>query len=141
MTPATERFLKAISYPERVDSDGAASTLLVDGLSIRCEDKGGRIVLSWDLGAEAAGVALPQFARYAAGRILKEDAVLAYGRMGASTTCFLWQDAPSDAGAGELVRLFETFMDSCDWWRERIKGRSAGAAEPTSEEKTMVIRP
>lgn len=133
--------MKAISYPERVDSDGAVSTLLVDGMSIQCEDKGGRIVLSWDLGPEASGIALPQYARYAAGRILKEEAVLAYGRMGANTTCFLWQDAPSDAGASELLRLFETFMDSCDWWRERIKGRAVGGAQPPSEETTMVIRP
>ena len=139
MTAGIEKFLRAISYPERVDSDGAGVALLVDGMSIWCEEKSGRIILSWDL--EASGMQLGQLARYAAGRILREEAVLAYGRIGGRTSCFLWQDAPVEADSSELLRLFESFMNSCDWWRERIKGRPAGEEEPGIAEKTMVIRP
>ncbi len=142
MTPSLEKFLKAIGYPDKVESDGASAALLVDGASVFCEDRGNRLVLSFDLGEEASGTSLPRFAQYAAGRILKEDAVLAYGRLGAKETCFLWQDAPADAAPGELLRFFETFLNSCDWWRERCGGRAESSEGlPPSPDKTMMIRP
>ncbi len=142
MTQTLERFLKAVDYPDKADGDGASAVLLVDGAAVLCEDRGDRVVLSFDLGEEASGASLPKFAQYAAGRILREEAVLAYGRMGAKDTCFLWQDAPADAATAELLRLFETFMNSCDWWRERCGGRAAGGEDaPPSSGRTMMIRP
>ena len=70
-----------------------------------------------------------------AGRLLREDAVLAAdpGAPGA----FLWQDAPTTADAPALVHLFETFLDSCDWWRARV----AGDAERPESVPAMMIRP
>jgi hypothetical protein len=142
MTQSLERFLKAIGYPDKVDSDGASAALLVDGAVVSCEDRGDRLVLSFDLGEEASGAALPRFAQYAAGRILKEDAVLAFGRLGARETCFLWQDAPADAAPGELLHFFESFLNSCDWWRERCGGHAESSEDlPLSPDKTMMIRP
>jgi len=65
--------------------------------------------------------------------MLREDATLAHG----SRAAFLWQDAPADADARALVRLFETFADSCDWWRARLDERGGGAVEISE----AVIRP
>jgi hypothetical protein len=66
--------------------------------------------------------------------MLREEATLAYGKGGV----FLWQDAPADADDRALVRLFETFADSCDWWRARVEERGKGDMVEISE---AVIRP
>ena len=76
----------------------------------------------------------PALAAYAAGRMLREDAALAYGDGGV----FLWQDAPADADDRAFVKLFESFADSCDWWRARVDERGKGGAGEISE---SVIRP
>ena len=77
---------------------------------------------------------IPTLAAYAAGRMLREDATLAYGKH----STFLWQDASADASDQALVRLFETFVDSCDWWRARVDERGKVDAVEISE---AVIRP
>ena len=51
---------------------------------------------------------------------------------------FLWQEAPAESDGHALVRLFETFMDSCDWWRARLAAGPAERSEPAPE---MMIRP
>ena len=99
---------------------------------------------------------IPMLAAYAAGRMLREDAVLAYGRWSKvrklkveslesdsrlpdfQISTFLWQDAPEDSDDRTLVKLFETFVDSCDWWRARVEERRKGDAVEISE---AVIRP
>ena len=110
---------------------GESFTLRVDGREVFVEESAGRIVLSHVLTDDASMI--PTLAAYAAGRMLREDAALSYGR----NSAFLWQDAPSDAGERALVRLFETFSDSCDWWRARVDERGGGSAEISE----AVIRP
>ena len=137
-TRGIERFLEAIGYPDRPDanaSGASAFTLRVDGAEALVEEIGGRIVLSMDLGA--ADASLPTLARYASGRILKENAALSWD---AKRGAFIWQDESADADANSLLRLFETFMDSCDWWRERV---GVGESHPQTESvpESMVIRP
>ncbi|MBR1588327.1 MAG: hypothetical protein IJ658_08400 [Kiritimatiellae bacterium] len=123
---------EAIGYPERMPEGALAATLRVDGAEVSAAVTGDRIVLSQRLTGEADK--MPSLAGYAAGRMLREEAVLAYG----DGVSFLWQDASARAGDQALVRLFESFMDSYDWWRARVEG--------TREEKMagfpeMVIRP
>ena len=129
---AVERLLAAIEYPERALNADGSSTLRVDGREMLVEEAAGRIVISHVLTED--GSLFPTLAAYAAGRMLREDATLAHGKQAA----FLWQDAPADADDRTLVRLFETFADSCDWWRARVDERGKGGAAEISE---AVIRP
>lgn len=158
---SVERLLKAIGYPERIPDGSSAYTLRVDGMEVVAEEANGRLVLSCALTDDDS--LLPTLASYAAGRMLREDAVLAYGAVGLSTTqrrndptmqrsndatekrtddtAFLWQSAPADADEHVLLRLFETFTDSCDWWRTRVNALRGGEADAASVPETMVIRP
>ena len=141
---AIERLVDAIGYPDRVPDGAQSFTLRADGAEILAEESSGRIVLSHRLTDDESR--LPSLAAYAAGRMLREDATLSFGQPGLSVSglppaAFLWQDAPATAGAHDLLRLFETFMDSCDWWRERVEGQRASAAGPSDDSETMVIRP
>lgn len=129
---AIERLAKAIEYPDRMPEGSLTAVLRVDGAEISAAVTGDRLVLSQRLTGEADK--LPALAGYAAGRMLREEAVLAYG----DGAVFLWQDASADAGEQALVRLFESFMDSCDWWRARV---DASRAEEKTEFPEMMIRP
>ena len=128
------RLMDVIGYPERVPEGAASFTFRVDGMEILAEERDGRLVLSRIL--TDSDELLPALAGYAAGRILREEAVLAAERN--TGGAFLWQDAPATADAKSLVRLFETFLDSCDWWRSRVSGDTANMSEPAPE---MMIRP
>lgn len=132
---ATIRLLAAIDYPERPATGAAAVPLLVDGGMIVAEDVGGRLRLVCRLTDDADD--LPRLAAYAAGRMLREDAVLAGDAAGA----FLWQEAPAGADAHRLRRLFEAFADSCDWWRARVEARRSADASSDSPFSEMIIRP
>lgn len=129
---ALERLLAAIEYPERIPNADGLFTLRVDGKEVLAEESAGRIVLSHVLTEDDSMI--PTLAAYAAGRMLREDATLAYGK----NSTFLWQDAPADADDRTLVRLFESFADSCDWWRARVDERGKVGAIEMSE---AVIRP
>ena len=129
---AADRLLVAIGYPEKISSADGPFTLRVDGLEVLVEEAAGRIVLSIALTEDES--MLPTLAAYAAGRMLREEATLAYGK----GSVFLWQDAPTDADDRTLVRLFESFADSCDWWRARVEERGKGDAVEISE---AVIKP
>ena len=139
---AAERFLVAIGYPERMPKTDAPFTLRVDGKEMFVEESAGRIILSIVL-TENDSI-LPLLAAYAAGRILHENATLAYGSLDGKTSklqkqnVFLWQDAPADADDRTLVRLFESFADSCDWWRARVDEHGK---EDSVEISEAVIRP
>ena len=129
---AADRLLAAIGYPERMPNTDEPFTLRVDGKEMLVEESAGRIVLSHVLTEDDS--LLPTLAVYAAGRMLREEATLAHGR----TSAFLWQDAPANADDHALVRLFETFADSCDWWRARVDEREKDNSVEMSE---AVIRP
>ena len=129
---AADRLLAAIGYPERIPNTDAPFTLRVDGREVLVEMSAGRIVLSVALTEDESMI--PALAAYAAGRMLREEATLAY----AKGNVFLWQDAPVDADDRTLLRLFESFTDSCDWWCARVEERGKGDAVEISE---SVIRP
>ncbi|MBQ6141291.1 MAG: hypothetical protein IJI54_08385 [Kiritimatiellae bacterium] len=133
MKTAIERLIDAIGYPDGAPAGALSSVLRVDGAEVSAEVHDGMLVLSQALTDN--GSLLPALASYAAGRMLKEDAVLAYGEGGA----FLWQSAPADSDEHGLLRLFETFMDSGDWWRARMDALAGREEAPPPE--TVMIRP
>lgn len=126
-------FVKSIDYPEEVPVGATSFTLQVDGAEIVATAAGGALRLVCRLTDDAAE--LPRLAEYAAGRMLREDAALACDGNGA----FLWQETAAAADAHALRRTFETFADSCDWWRARLEERPADAEAPSFPE--MMIRP
>ena len=134
-TDRLEHFLKSVGYPDRVPEGSSSFTMRVDGMEIVAREADGRIVLSYSLSGDSA--IAPTLCSYAAGRILREDAVLTCDK----SSAFLWQDAPASSGAREMVRLFETFVDSCDWWRERVDALKGGATASRAPDDAMVIRP
>ena len=130
---AIERLLEAVGYPERASGGATSFTLQVDGGEIVAVETGNALRLVCRLMDDAAE--LPRLAEYAAGRMLREEATLACDREGA----FLWQEIPAAADAHDMQRGFETFCDSCDWWRARLEG---GRDEsPPSQFPEMMIRP
>ena len=134
-TDRLEHFLKSVGYPDRVLEGSSSFTMRVDGMEIVAREAGGRIVLSYSLSGDSA--IAPTLCSYAAGRILREDAVLTCDK----SSAFLWQDAPASSSDREMVRLFETFVDSCDWWRERVDALKGGATASSAPDDAMVIRP
>lgn len=137
MKTAIERLADAVGYPERVPEGALSFTFRVDGAELRAEESDGRVVLTCLLtDAEAL---VPTLAQYAAGRMLKEEAVLSYGQPGPSA--FLWQEASAEADARGLLRLFESFANSCDWWRERVDALRGGGAQRSDGAEMMMIRP
>jgi len=138
-----ERLLMAIGYPERMSKNSVAFTLRVDGAEVEAEEMDGRLVLSCALTDDET--LLPTLATYAAGRMLREDATLSYGvaegRGPSNYQAFLWQDVPDDTDEHGLLRLFETFMDSCDWWRARVEALRGNDTAVSSVPETVMIRP
>lgn len=132
---AAERLAAAIGYPDAPAGGGSGPSIFrVDGAEVLCEETDGRIVLSCRLGGDESR--LGALAAFAPGRMLKEDAILAW-----DGGAVLWQDAPAAADRHALLRLFETFMDSCDWWRERAGSAGAAAESESHGPETFVIMP
>jgi len=127
------RFARAIRYPEEVPAGATAYSFVVDDGRIEAEATAGRLVLTRELAA-AEDTDLALFAGYAAGRVRKEDAVLAYDPGG--DRLILWQELSAKADEALLLRFFEVFASSCDWWLARVKGAETSASIPE-----MVIRP
>lgn len=121
MPNALENLCKAIAYPDPVPEGAAAFQLRVDGGRVAARLMGSRLVLS--RGITRAEDDLPKLAGYAAGRLLKEEAVLAWDETAAE--CILWQECPANASGAQLVRFFENFMTSCDWWLARVADMQA----------------
>lgn len=132
---ALDRFTAAIGYPsDEASPEGGALSLIVDGMNLELRESDGRLVLSRVLGSfDDAG--LQRLAGYAAGRMLKEDAVLSWDP--ASDGVMLWQDVPAGASDGQLRRVFELFCASCDWWTARVDEEGA----PGERVPEMMIRP
>lgn len=134
MTTAIQRLLAVIGYPaEDVSAGRGVVAIKVDGQTVRVSEENGRLLLACPLEV-ADDQALSRFARYAAGRLLKEDATLAWDPR--SEELILWQGVPASSGDGALKRVFEVFMASSDWWLGRAKENVAGAQIPE-----MMIRP
>ncbi len=118
---ATSRLLRAIGYPEEVTGDSAKCILQVDNGEITASDDGSRLVLRASLmpcGEESAAEKIQTLVGFAAGRMLRESAVLAYDPQ--ADAVILWQATNSHAGPMALRAFFEQFTASWDWWRERV---------------------
>ena len=112
-----ERLAAAIGYPsDEISPVNGVLSLLVDGAKVEVREAGGRMVFSRSLG-KFDDDSLRRLAGYAAGRVMKEDAVLAWEP--ASDDLFLWQDVPTSASDVQLRRVFDVFCASCDWWLAR----------------------
>lgn len=119
MANALERFVQILGYPEDVPAGARTFTLVVDGGEIEAEERDGRLVLTKALCAAEEEADLAALAGYAAGRMLKEEAVLAWDAV--REVPILWQDVAAGAGAAQLRRFFEVFAASCDWWEARAR--------------------
>ena len=148
MKNAIERLIEAIGYPERAPEDALSFTLQLDGADVLADERSGRLRLALSLSDDEN--LFPKFAAYAAGRMLREEATLTVGELSAGSspaapqpsgnqTLFLWQDVPASAGGHALARLFETFIDSCDWWRARVEEQTGNEERATPE--LFMIRP
>lgn len=119
MATALERFVQVLGYPGSVPVGARTFTLVVDGGEIEAEERDGRLVLTKALCAAEEEADLAALAGYAAGRMLKEEAVLAWDAVREAP--ILWQDVAAGAGAAQLRRFFEVFAASCDWWEARAR--------------------
>ena len=132
MKNAIERLAEAIGYPDRVPEAAKSFVFKVDDRLVRARLSGGRLILQWDFPEE---LQLEPLAGFAAGRILREEAVLAWDP--ATERAILWQGAASDADANGLVKAFQSFLNSRDWWEARVEELSA----PKVKLADLVITP
>lgn len=123
----------AINYPEQVPDRGGVYTFRVDGGDIVAEIVGRRLVLKRVL--DITEEDLPRFAEYAAGRLLREDAVFSWDDR--ADQAILWREMPMQARPAEIVAAFEDFVDSCDWWVQRVNELQA----PPTVFPDILIRP
>ena len=133
MKNAIERLCDAIAYPDPVPEGSTAFNLRVDGGDIMARILGKRLILSRVIDRDEKD--LPKLAAYAAGRILKEDAVLAWDER--LSACIIWPELQESADAMQLTRFFEEFTHSCDWWVARTGELNA----PPVVFPDIVIRP
>ena len=134
-----EVLANAIEYPDEVPSGSRDYLFAIDDFEVRAVETGGRLRLSATVFAPARDGSederLTELAAYVPGRILKEEAALAWDPDADSLV--LWQEMPTTVGANDLRRFFDVFAASCDWWIERV--RQASAPAPAYPE--MVILP
>lgn len=128
-----KQLAQAIHYPEQVSDQASVYVFRVDGGDIVAEIVGRRLVLKRVL--EVSEEELPRFAEYAAGRLLREDAVFAWDDR--ADQAILWREMPMQGRAVEIVAAFEDFVDSCDWWIQRVNELQA----PPTVFPDILIRP
>lgn len=116
MKNALENLCEAIGYPDPLPAGAEAFQLRVDGGVVNARLLDGRLVLSREISRAEAD--LPKLAAYAAGRLLKEEAVLSWDEV--AKACFLWQECPANASSTQLLHFFEIFLAACDWWLARV---------------------
>ena len=123
----------AIGYPEKVPDSADVFTFSVDGGAIVAQCLDSRLILKLYL--EISFEDLNVFAAYAAGRMLREEAVLAWDER--AERAFLWREIPEKADASVMRAAFEEFADSCEWWLQRV----AEIDVPKSAFPDILIRP
>ena len=129
------RLARAIGYPDAVAADAARVALLVDGAEVVASEEGGRALLHATVCAAPSDAILASLAGFAAGRALREEAVLAYEPK--ADAAILWQAAPAAADALALRAFFRAFTASWDWWR----ARAAELESPQPSFPEVMIRP
>lgn len=128
-----KKLCDAIEYPEPPPANAMSFVMRVDGSNVLARQQGSKLILSKVIDQQENN--LEKLCSYAAGRILKEEAVLSWDDR--SEACILWQSCSANADAAELKSFFETFMNSCDWWVARAV--EMGAPPPVFP--NIVIRP
>jgi len=118
------RLAVAIGYPEEVPEDAVSFTFLVDDADVDASAEGARLVLRRTLAIEPEAASLAKFAGYAAGRLMKEEAAIAWDPR--EKALVLWQECPVSADDDLLRRFFEVFLTSCDWWAARAGEQGEG---------------
>ena len=134
MQTSIQRLAQAIGYPDEVPEGVLSFTVRVDGRDMPAAESGGRLVLRCALQADPADDVVERFAGYAVGRMLKEEATLAWDPE--RSELILWQAVPAQASDAVLRRFFEVFATSADWWFARARDDEAVSSIPE-----MVIRP
>ncbi len=135
MATSIARLARAIAYPDGVGDAAVSHVFRVDGAEMVAEEREGRLILRRNLAPDGGGPAdLVALAGYAAGRLLKEEAVLAWDPE--AEMPFLWQEISADAPDDRLCRFFEVFATSVDWWAARLND-----AVGISQIPEMMIRP
>ncbi len=114
---------EAVGYPDKVPADASSFVFRVDGAEVKAFSLEGAVRLVYEIDADEDD--LPTLADWAVGRMMREEAVLAAASSGKP---FLWREISAKADDAELRRFFETFLDSCDWWRARMDERKSGGA-------------
>jgi len=128
-----EKLAADIGYPDPVK--GPQAVFRVDDGDVRVREESGRIVFERTICTPEEGAdTLARLAGFAAGRLLKEEAVLAWDPT--TSSVILWQSAPASAGSGAVKRIFEVFLTSCDWWLARLD--EEGRRTPSFPEMTIV---
>ena len=128
------RLAQAIGYPEEIPAESRVCVFKVDGQDVEVVEEVGRLVFTRVLSTDPDEAALSRLAGYAAGRILKEEAVLAWDP--SRSALILWQGVSASASDTVLRRVFEVFATSCDWWVARVRDDEAVSSIPP-----MMIRP
>ena len=126
------RLAAAIRYPVRVPDGALSFTFSVDDDPIEARIVGGRLRLSWAFPQDAPASVL---AGFATGRMLREEAVVAWDPAGGRA--ILWQRAQSGADDRSLVGMLQDFVNSRDWWKARVSELVA----PKATLADLVIRP
>lgn len=130
-----ERLVKVVGYPpDEIPAGATAASLVVDGRPFTAREDAGRLVLSCVLAEEPEDETLERLSGYALGRMLKEEATLAWDP--AASRLLLWQAVSSAVSDSVLARFFEVFATSADWWFARVRDEASVARIPD-----MVIRP
>jgi hypothetical protein len=127
------KLASAIGYPEKVSQGLSVYAFRVDGWEIIAEKQAGRLILKsyLDIGYDD----LPKFASYVAGRLLREEAVLAWDDK--TQKAVLWREIPENSNPAAMKEAFEEFADSCEWWMQRLSDIRA----PESVFPDILIRP
>ena len=133
MKNSLERLCEAVGYPDKPGAGAHSFTMRVDEGDVLVRIMGKRLVLSRIIDRNLGD--LPKLASYATGRMLIEDAVLAWDER--ADACILWQECNETDSNQELVHAFQKFMDSCDWWVARAGELNA----PPVVFPDIVIRP
>lgn len=136
MLNVVSRLIEAIGYPKDEILPGAgAITLKVDSYQLTAYESAGRLVLVYEIKKEPEEGDLRKYSQFAAGRILREDATVAYDPN--KDAIILWQAVDAQSGSAILRSFFEDFTHAVDWWRERAQEAEMKAPEFPD----MVFRP
>ena len=132
MKGLVERLGEAIGYPERVPEGAVSFAFRVDDDPVEARVKAGTLLFKWTFPENAP---VERLAEFAAGRILRDPAVLAWDPV--RERAILWWRTTKGADDRELVQAFRAFLDSRGWWKTCV----AELTKPKATLRDLVIRP